>query len=128
MKTQWEYDLVEKPFCEQLKTMGWEWLDGDTDVPELTEREDFREVLLKGRLATALRKLNLRDDQPCLDEARIAGANITAIEVKNGRKKERLAGMEAFARAFRVKRQLLVSSQGIPVDDFLSTPVETWLR
>jgi hypothetical protein len=60
MKTQWEYDLVEKPFCEQLKGMGWDWLEGDTDVPELTERENFREVLLKGRLAAALRKLNLR--------------------------------------------------------------------
>ena len=63
-----------------------------------------------------------------LDEARIAGANITAIEVKSGRKRERLPGMEVFARAFRVKRQLLVGSQGIPVGEFLSTPVETWLR
>jgi type I restriction enzyme R subunit len=74
MKTQWEYDLVEKPFCEQLKGMGWDWLEGDTDVPELTERENFREVLLKGRLAAALRKLNLRDGQPWLDEARILKA------------------------------------------------------
>ncbi|MHB8520356.1 MAG: hypothetical protein ACYDH9_06325 [Limisphaerales bacterium] len=31
MKTQWEYDLVERPFCEQLKAMGWQWIDGDTD-------------------------------------------------------------------------------------------------
>ncbi len=102
--------------------------EGDTDVPELTERENFREVLLKGRLAAALRKLNLRDGQPWLDEAGIAGGNITAIEVKSGRKRERLPGMEAFARAFRVKRQLLVGSQGILVGEFLSTPVETWLR
>lgn len=74
MKVQWEYDLVEKPFCEQLKLMGWQWLEGDTDVPALTERESFHEVLLKGRLAAALRKLNLRDGQPWLDEARIARA------------------------------------------------------
>ena len=71
---QWEYDLVEKPFCEQLKAMGWQWLEGDTDVPELTERESFREVLLKERLAAALRKLNLRDGQPWLDDVRIARA------------------------------------------------------
>jgi type I restriction enzyme R subunit len=58
MKIQWEYDLVEKPFCEQLKAMGWQWLEGDTDVPELTESETFREVLLKGRLTAALRKLS----------------------------------------------------------------------
>ena len=63
MKIEWEYDLAERPFCEQLQGMGWEWLQGDTDVPELTERENFREVLLKGRLVAALRKLNLRDGQ-----------------------------------------------------------------
>jgi type I restriction enzyme R subunit len=74
MKIQWEYDLVERPFCEQLRVMGWQWLEGDVDVPELTERESFREVLLKNRLATALRRLNLRDGQPWLDDIRIARA------------------------------------------------------
>ena len=58
-KIQWEYDLVEKPFCRQLQAMGWQWIEGDTDVPDFTERENFREVLLKGRLTAALRKLNL---------------------------------------------------------------------
>lgn len=70
-KIQWEYNLVERPFCEQLQTMGWSWIEGDVDVAELTERESFREVLLKGRLAEALRRINLRDGRPWLDEARI---------------------------------------------------------
>jgi type I restriction enzyme, R subunit len=70
-KLQWEYDLVERPFCEQLTAMGWQWIEGDTDVSELTERPNFREVLLKERLAAALRKLNLRDGQPWLDDDRI---------------------------------------------------------
>ena len=73
-KVQWEYDLVERPFCEQLKAMGWQWIVGDKDVPDFTERANFREVLLKGRLAAALRKLNLRDGQPWLDDDRIARA------------------------------------------------------
>jgi len=73
-KIQWEYDLVERPFCEQLQTLGWTWLEGDTDVPELTERERFRDVLLKDRLAAALRKLNLRGGRPWLDDARTARA------------------------------------------------------
>src|ERR1700686_1410130 len=68
---QWENDLVERPFCEQLKLMGWQWIEGDTAVPELTERENFREPLLKGRLATALRKLNLREGEPWLNDERI---------------------------------------------------------
>ena len=57
-----------------------------------------------------------------------SGADIVSIEVKSGRKKERLTGVEAFSRTFRVKRQLLVGTQGIPVGEFLSTPVETWIR
>jgi hypothetical protein len=71
MSNQWESDLVENPFCQQLRAMGWQWIEGDTDVPEFTERAAFSEVLLKGRLATALGKLNLRDGQPWLDEDRI---------------------------------------------------------
>lgn len=75
MANRWEYDLVEKPFCQQLKLMKWTWLEGDTDVPELTERANFREVLLKGRLAAALRRLNPGPDgQPWLDEARLQRA------------------------------------------------------
>ena len=58
-KTQWEFDLVERPFCEQLKAMGWQWIEGDTDVPDFTERPNFRDVLLKCRLAAALRKPDL---------------------------------------------------------------------
>ncbi len=73
-KIQWEYDLVERPFCQQLERMGWTWLEGDVDVPELTERVSFREVMLKDRLAAAMRKINLRDGRPWLDDARVARA------------------------------------------------------
>ena len=60
MKIEWEYDLCEKPFCEQLKLMGWEWIEGDPDLPESTERVNSREVLLKGSSwRPRLRKLNL---------------------------------------------------------------------
>lgn len=71
MKIQWEYDFVERPFCEQLRAMGWTWIEGDVDVPELTERVSFRDVLLRDRLAAALRRINLRDGEPWLDDARI---------------------------------------------------------
>ncbi|HQL87581.1 MAG: hypothetical protein GX574_08855 [Lentisphaerae bacterium] len=55
---QWEYELVEKPFCEQLKGMGWQWLEGDPDLPETTERASSRDVLLRTRLEAALRRKN----------------------------------------------------------------------
>ncbi len=55
------------------------------------------------------------------------GNNLAAIEVKSGRRRERLLGMEAFSKAFRVTRQLLVGNQGIPVEEFLLTPPERWV-
>ncbi|MBS1911110.1 MAG: type I restriction endonuclease subunit R [Bacteroidetes bacterium] len=79
----WERDLVELPFCRQLRLMGWAWLEGDVDVPELTKRASFREVLLKGRLAAALARLNLRDGKPWLDDARTARA-IRDLETAEG--------------------------------------------
>ena len=49
-----EKTYVEIPFIEQLKGMGWGHIEGDIDVPYLTERESFRDVLLTGRLRTAI--------------------------------------------------------------------------
>jgi hypothetical protein len=37
-----EKTYVEIPFIEQLKGMGWDHIEGDIDVPYLTERESFR--------------------------------------------------------------------------------------
>lgn len=55
-------------------------------------------------------------------------SQLVAIEVKTGRRRERLAGMDAFSKTFKVKRQLLVGSGGIPVKEFLVAPIEHWLR
>lgn len=57
-----------------------------------------------------------------------AGSALTAIEVKTGRHRETLAGMGAFAEAFRPGRKLLVGADGIPVDEFLARPVSHWVR
>ncbi len=56
-----------------------------------------------------------------------SGRSVVAIEVTSGRRKESLAGMEAFARAFRPRRTLLVGAQGIPIEEFLLAPAERWV-
>lgn len=56
------------------------------------------------------------------------GKIIVPIEVKSGRRKQNLPGMAAFCKHFKVKRPLLVGDQGIPVEEFLLTHVETWVR
>lgn len=67
-----EKTYVEIPFIEQLKEMGWEHIEGDIDVPYLTERESFRNVLLAGRLRKAVKRINLDDNgNPWLDDERV---------------------------------------------------------
>lgn len=53
--------------------------------------------------------------------------DLTVIEVKSGRRKTSLPGVEAFSREFKVKRKLLVGAQGIHLKEFLLTPPEQWL-
>jgi type I restriction enzyme R subunit len=57
-----EKTYVEIPFIEQLKGMRWDHIEGDIDVPYLTERDSFRDVLLTGRLCKAIKKINLDDE------------------------------------------------------------------
>jgi hypothetical protein len=57
-----------------------------------------------------------------------AGRTLTAIEVKGGRTRDARTGLAAFGEAFRCRRQLLIGGDGIAVEDFLSRPVEHWLR
>lgn len=79
-----EYTLVEHPFIEQLKGLGWSPLEGDKFVPELTERENFREVLLVTRLRAALRRINLDENEhEWLDDSRITQA-VTELQKLEG--------------------------------------------
>jgi uncharacterized protein len=57
-----------------------------------------------------------------------AGRRLTAIEVKSGRTPDALPGMEAFGTAFKPQRKLLVGGDGIAVEEFLSRPVEHWIK
>ena len=70
-----EKTYVEIPFIEHLKGIGWDHIEGDIDVPYLTERESFRDVLPTGKLRKAIKKSNLDE---CM---RICGPkNLRVIE------------------------------------------------
>lgn len=56
------------------------------------------------------------------------GNDIIAIEVKSGRARTALPGLESFTRTFYVKKKLLVGTEGIPLDEFLSIDVEMLMR
>jgi len=52
---------------------------------------------------------------------------LVAFEVKSGRGKDTLPGMQAFGHLCKPKRQLQVGGQGVPLEEFLSVPAEHWL-
>jgi len=50
------------------------------------------------------------------------GRAVTAIEVKSGRRRETLSGIDAFVAAYRPKRVLVVGTEGTPLEEFLEQP------
>lgn len=70
-----EYTKVELPLIEQLQLMGWEFIEGNKFVPYVTERENFRQVLLQERLRKAIHRINVDEEgNPWLDASRINDA------------------------------------------------------
>ena len=69
-----------------------------------------------------------RDTNREVDFVVRAGRVVVAIEVKSGRVPDTLPGLAAFTEAFRPTRTLIVGGDGVPLDEFLATPVEHWLR
>jgi predicted AAA+ superfamily ATPase len=57
-----------------------------------------------------------------------SGKAVVAIEVKSGRAPDALPGLAAFSGEFKPRRTLLVGGDGVPLDEFLSRPVEHWLK
>ena len=53
---------------------------------------------------------------------------IVAIEVKSGKSKGSLPGMDEFGRIFKPKRKLLVGGDGISLEKFFSCSVESWIE
>src|SRR5487761_1381470 len=70
---------VEERFLDQLALMGWKVVTGSPDFPSVSGRATFREVYVRDDLRQALRRINLREGEPWLDEARISQA-MSALE------------------------------------------------
>jgi predicted AAA+ superfamily ATPase len=108
----------------------------------LTLKEARRDPALWGRLVESAVGAHLanaaaagvcdlyywRDRDREVDFVARAGQTLTAIEVKSGRARNVQAGLAAFAEAYRPKRRLLVGGDGIPLEEFLSRPVQHWVR
>ncbi len=83
--------------------------------------------LVNSAMGTAMEVFYWRERGKEVDFVLRSGRTVVAFEVKSGRRRENLPGMEAFARAFAPQRRLLVGGQGITVEEFLLSPVCRWL-
>jgi predicted AAA+ superfamily ATPase len=55
------------------------------------------------------------------------GKRLLAVEVKSGRARTSLPGLEAFGAAFPGARRLVVGSGGVPLEEFLAAPADSWI-
>ena len=56
------------------------------------------------------------------------GRKLVIFEVKSGRRRGNVSGLEAFGRSFPVKASQIVGRGGIPVSEFLLTPAREWFE
>ena len=56
------------------------------------------------------------------------GKSLRGVEVKSGRNKGSLAGLERFVRAFGTRPGLVVGTGGVPLAEFLGRPAAEWLE
>jgi type I restriction enzyme R subunit len=70
-----EYVHVEQPTIDQLISMGWQHIEGSWDNPQVTDRENFKQVLISHSLKTAIKRINLDDNgNPWLDDTQVNAA------------------------------------------------------
>jgi predicted AAA+ superfamily ATPase len=84
--------------------------------------------LLNGAEGTMLEIYYWRDRGHEVDFVLQSGERIVPVEVKSGRARTGYPGMNAFAKNFRPYRRLLVGGQGIPLEEFLATPISNWVE
>lgn len=84
--------------------------------------------LVNASIGPAIEVFYWREGHREVDFVLRQGKNVVAIEVKSGRTRESLAGMDEFAKQFKPSRILLVGKDGIPLDQFLVEPIIRWFE
>lgn len=69
-----------------------------------------------------------RDRSQEVDFVIRSGQRILALEVKSSGARRTHHGLAAFETRFSPDRILLVGGEGIPLEEFLALPIESWLH
>ncbi|MEW6719974.1 MAG: ATP-binding protein [Thermodesulfobacteriota bacterium] len=84
--------------------------------------------LLNGSAGSSMEIYYWRDRNREVDFVLASDEAVVPIEVKSGRVRTGFPGMEAFGKRFSSRRTLVVGGQGIPLEEFLATPVSRWME
>ncbi len=69
-----------------------------------------------------------RDSRSEVDFVLEHGRKLVAFEVKSGRRRGSMSGIDAFRKNFPVKASHIVGKGGIPISEFLLTPAREWFE
>lgn len=84
--------------------------------------------IVNSAVGTSFDVLYWRDGNREVDFIIRDGRRLVALEVKSGKKKENLSGLETFSKLFKPHRKLLVGGEGIPLEEFFRAPIEEVVR
>ena len=84
--------------------------------------------LLNGAEGTMVEIYYWRDRGHEVDFVLQSGERVVSLEVKSGRARSDYSGMDAFGKIFQPFRKLLVGGQGIPLEEFLASPISNWVE
>jgi hypothetical protein len=84
--------------------------------------------ILNSAVGTNIEVFYWREGNREVDFVLRAGRAVTAFEVKSGRHRESLPGMETFTEVFNPKHKFLVGGQGIPLEEFFQTPLRDYVK
>lgn len=83
--------------------------------------------LLNSIRGTRIELFYWREGDKEVDFVLKSGDKLTAIEVKNGPEIMPRSGINAFVKHFEPTKIILVGPQGIPLESFISAPIDSWL-
>lgn len=84
--------------------------------------------LLNSIRGTSINLFYLREGHKEVDFILEQGTKLIAIEVKSGKKKANLSGLNAFNNLYQPYKILLVGQYGISIQEFVTKPVSYWFK
>ena len=100
------------------------WSDRLLDVAHLETAVGAH--ILRGAHASGFELSWWREANCEVDFVMRKGRSLVAIEVKSGRRRDGLPGLDLFARRHPATRRLMVGADGIDLEDFLLADPECW--